>query len=70
MDVHKPLASSQTTLYFHHDYNIISRSHNSIRRIEEMIHQPKKLLIIIANSPCQLLTKCIESSMENMHVDV
>ena len=33
-------------------------------------HHLEKALACGENSPCQLIRKCIENSMENMHTDV
>ena len=35
-----------------------------------MITEKRKLLIVKRNSPYQHLRKCLENSMENMHIDV
>ena len=50
-------------------YIITPESNIKVRRIKEMIINWRSI-VCSTNSPCQLLGKCIENSMENMHGDI
>ena len=49
-------------------YIITPESNIKVRRIKEMIIIWRSI-VCSTNSPCQLLGKCIENSIENMHGD-
>ena len=50
-------------------YIITPESNIKVTRIKKMIINWRSI-VCSTNSPCQLLGKCIENSMENMHGDI
>ena len=51
-------------------YSIIPESPIKVTRIKEIIKTTKEALDGSTNSPCQLIRKGIENTMENMHTNV